>query len=71
MALLNPIYCYKIVKIMPYIDEAKGIYAEDVKCTCGWKGTEIDLVVDFYDSHNMSNPIATNCPKCGAYCSEA
>ncbi len=55
---------------MPYINEEQGIYAEDIKCTCGWTGTENDLVVDFYDSHNMSNPIAANCPKCGSDCIE-
>ena len=50
---------------MPYTNEEED-YAEDVKCSCGWTGTDNDLVVDFYDSHNMSNPIANSCPKCGS-----
>lgn len=47
----------------------QDVYAEDITCNCGWEGTEFDLEIDFYDSHNMSNPLATNCPACGSDCS--
>ena len=32
---------------------------------CGWEGYESELTIDEYDSYNMSNPIACNCPVCG------
>ena len=33
--------------------------------SCGWKGLEDELDIDYYDSFNISSPIATNCPECG------
>jgi hypothetical protein len=42
---------------------------EEIKCDgCGWEGKESELVVDYYDAYNMSNPIAGSCPVCGAEC---
>lgn len=56
---------------MPYINEEQGIYAEDVTCpVCGWKGTEDDLEIDYYDSHTNANAIATCCPVCRNICDE-
>jgi len=42
-----------------------GVCAFDCECSCGWKGNESDLVVDYYDAFNMSNSVATCCPVCG------
>ena len=43
---------------------------DDVRCDCGWEGTENELTADFYDTRCMANPPATCCPACGADCGE-
>ena len=48
-----------------YYEELVGEFV--VECKCGWIGKESELVTDFYDSHNMSNPLEDRCPICGGY----
>lgn len=40
---------------------------DKLKCPCGWEGTEDELVIDFYESHTCSMPLASNCPSCDMY----
>ena len=52
--------------MVPSSDVRLSLPTEDVcKCSCGWEGTEDELVVDYYDSYTDANAIAGSCPKCG------
>jgi predicted Zn-ribbon and HTH transcriptional regulator len=40
---------------------------EPIRCVmCGWEGFEAELEEGYYDSYNMSMPVACHCPQCGS-----